>query len=149
MAREPIENLLGGIDGVDAEVSLRAQEKRSVETVDLSRQLGRRLLRTQFCGSSLPVEAPRHGGKPGLRNNPLGFFSGGSALGARGAAIPNLADLDGGQIESGATNRAGPRGRTAFESGHGITPLWSCIERGASSRHREAWRARVRALDFV
>jgi len=55
MAREPIENLLGGIDGVDAEVSLRAQEKRSVETVHLSRQLGRRLLRTQFCGSSLPV----------------------------------------------------------------------------------------------
>ncbi len=106
-------------------------------TVDLSRQLGRRLLRTQFCGSSLPVEAPRHGGKPGLRNNPLGFFSGGSALGARGGAIPDLADPDGGQIESGATNRTGPRGRAAFESGHSISPLWSCLEGGASSRHRE------------
>ena len=60
----------------------------------------------QFYGPSLTVEAPWHGGKPSLRNNPFGFFSGGSALGARDAAIPDPADLDGDQIEGGATDRA-------------------------------------------
>src|SRR5262249_19107359 len=97
----------------------------------------RRLLPPQLCGPAFPVEAPGHRVEPSLRDTRTAFYLRGSAFRAPGAAIPDLADLDGGQVEGGAANRAGSRGSATFESDHGVTDGGPPLEGGGPPRHRE------------